>query len=397
MKKTFTIFLAVIMMVTFMPLDTGSYAFAASVTYESEPNDELWQANEWRVEDGSTFKGTFPERTDNFEPSRIDWIKLTLENTGVWGIESAQGTGKFSVEIYSAPSKDLKYRFSRFTVEYNSNLGYYYKEPTNYALSAGTYYIAVTPETWDSSEYTLKLGGWYISDEIKEPNDFIADASEIKLNKTYETAIAEVSMDKRNYETVDVDFVKLYVPKAGNYYLNCKVATRAYNDLWSGNKRRMEHIIFKEVKVNGEELEQLASFQGASEESGIGYGKGKTLIRLTKGTHYIKIYTEDKDCLWYDFSISPKLSKVSKVKASKLGSGKVNLSWSAKAGADGYRIYRLNPNTGKYAYIGKSKTTSFIDSKARRGMTNSYKVKAYRMKNGSREDGYFSDVVKGKA
>ena len=28
---------------------------------------------------------------------------------------------------------------------------------------------------------------------------------------------------------------------------------------------------------------------------------------------------------------------------------------------------------------------------------NSYKVKAYRMRNGSREDGYFSDVVKRKA
>ena len=54
-------------------------------------------------------------------------------------------------------------------------------------------------------------------------------------------------------------------------------------------------------------------------------------------------------------------------------------------------------NTGKYAYIGKSKTTSFVDNKARRGITNLYKVKAYRMKNGSREDGYFSDVVKGKA
>ena len=147
--------------------------------------------------------------------------------------------------------------------------------------------------------------------------------------------------------------------------------------------------------------ERLSKIEGNVEKRGKRYGF-KELVTLKKGTHYFiaSVYTAPYRTYYgcqYSISISPKLSKVSKVKASKLGSGKVNLSWSTKAGADGYRIYRLNPNTGKYAYIGKSKTTSFVDNKARRGITNLYKVKAYRMKNGSREDGYFSDVVKGKA
>ena len=383
MKKTFTIFLAVIMMVTFMPLDTGSYAFAASVTYESEPNDELWQANTWDIYSSDTFKGS----NVSSEGDEEDFIKFNLkESSKVRLIAKNTGYGGVGVSIYN--NVDIMNMYSRnlTSTTYREGLGYYYGDGTVY-LSKGTYYLRVGSRS-DVDVYELNIEIEVVKDALDEPNDYIESASTIIPGVEYNSILSYAAMvPNKVYDEYDQDAIKITVPSSGKYYVNF-----SYTDSDQGQ------VTLDEYNRSGERLSKI---EGNVEKRGKRYGF-KELITLKKGMHYFiaSVYTAPYRTYYgcqYSISISPKLSKVSKVKASKIGNGKVNLSWSAKAGADGYRIYRLNPNTGKYAYIGKSKTTSFVDSKARRGITNSYKVKAYRMRNGSREDGYFSDVVKGKA
>ena len=389
MKKTFTIFLAAIMMVTFMPLDTGSYAFAASVTYESEPNDELWQANTWDIYSSDTFKGAFDD--SDSAGWKTDYIKFSLNESCKIRFTAKHstcdtGTGYgIAMNLYSDVDITDAYRRRILNCSYRKGLGYCYGEQTIY-LSKGAYYLELIITEY-VKEYEIHAEIENLEDDFNEPNDYIESATSIALGNEYHGILSYAAMvPGKDSDEHDQDAMCIKVPQDGKYYVNF-----AYSDPENGD------ILLDEYNKRGDRLYKI---KGDEKKRGKRYGFTEQ-ITLKKGAHYFIASTYptrlDYHGCQYSITISPKLSKVSKVKASKLGSGKVNLSWSTKAGADGYRIYRLNPNTGKYAYIGKSKTTSFVDNKARRGITNLYKVKAYRMKNGSREDGYFSDVVKGKA
>lgn len=81
------------------------------------------------------------------------------------------------------------------------------------------------------------------------------------------------------------------------------------------------------------------------------------------------------------FTIYP--AKVLNIKASKVKSTTFRLSWNKVAGnIDGYRIYRLNPDTNTYSYAVSTKNTYFDVSGRKSATSYTYIVRAYRKVNG---------------
>lgn len=64
------------------------------------------------------------------------------------------------------------------------------------------------------------------------------------------------------------------------------------------------------------------------------------------------------------------------VKAEKLATGKVKLTWDKVLGASGYIIYRKTGD-GSFTYLSMSSLTSFTDQKAVSGVYNFYRIYAY--------------------
>lgn len=79
---------------------------------------------------------------------------------------------------------------------------------------------------------------------------------------------------------------------------------------------------------------------------------------------------------------------------------KVRLSWQQTKGADGYRIYRYNDNTGNYERIrtlGAGNETTWVNSNLKNNTEYQYKIRAYiETENGTRYAGDYSEVVTAK-
>lgn len=80
------------------------------------------------------------------------------------------------------------------------------------------------------------------------------------------------------------------------------------------------------------------------------------------------------------------------VKASK--NGKIKLTWTEVDGASSYRVYRYNPETGKYTRIKTTTKTACTIKNAEKGVTYRFKVCAVQKTDSGKKNGYYSKVVK---
>lgn len=79
---------------------------------------------------------------------------------------------------------------------------------------------------------------------------------------------------------------------------------------------------------------------------------------------------------------------------------KVKLSWSAINGASGYRIYRSTEKDGTYSLIktiNSGATSSYVNTALSTGTTYYYKMRAFRLVNGTRYFGSYTNVISKKA
>lgn len=94
-----------------------------------------------------------------------------------------------------------------------------------------------------------------------------------------------------------------------------------------------------------------------------------------------------------------KPQKVQKVKLTTKASS-ITIKWNKSANVTGYEVYRRNTKTKKYEKIatvkGESKV-SYTDKKRKKGVTYSYKVRAYKSHEGTNYYGSYSAVAKIKA
>ena len=91
---------------------------------------------------------------------------------------------------------------------------------------------------------------------------------------------------------------------------------------------------------------------------------------------------------------SVKVDRVKNLKMSKSTTSSITLKWDKVSNASGYKIYRYNKSTKKYALLKNVKgKTSYTNSKLNAGNTYRYYVVAYKIVDGTTYEGAKSSVV----
>ncbi|MED3564153.1 GH25 family lysozyme [Bacillus xiapuensis] len=83
------------------------------------------------------------------------------------------------------------------------------------------------------------------------------------------------------------------------------------------------------------------------------------------------------------------------VKATSAGYSKVKVSWGAVSGAQGYQIFRATTKTGTYSYLATTSGSSYTNSGLVTNRAYYYKVRAYRVVNGTTVYSSYSTIVGG--
>ncbi len=81
------------------------------------------------------------------------------------------------------------------------------------------------------------------------------------------------------------------------------------------------------------------------------------------------------------------------IKATRVSSTSVKVTWKAVWGVTGYEVYRATSKTGIYTKVLETTSTSYTNTKLTTGKTYYYKVRAYRLVGSTRVYGNFSVIV----
>ncbi|WP_216830406.1 InlB B-repeat-containing protein [Alkalihalobacterium elongatum] len=119
-------------------------------------------------------------------------------------------------------------------------------------------------------------------------------------------------------------------------------------------------------------------------------------IRAYRVVDGIKIYSNYSSIA----SGKPVLARVISVTTTSASYNQIRINWGRVTGASGYEIYRATSKDGKYTRvksITSGSTLTFTNGSRATGTTYYYKVRAYRVVDGTRVYGTFSAVRSGKA
>ena len=99
------------------------------------------------------------------------------------------------------------------------------------------------------------------------------------------------------------------------------------------------------------------------------------------GTNYsytVRAYNGSTMSDWHNSKAVKRLSNPAVTSASKTSNG-INVKWSKVTGATGYVVYRKTAkgSWSRIANIKSGSTTSYTDTKASKGVTYTYTVRAY--------------------
>lgn len=81
------------------------------------------------------------------------------------------------------------------------------------------------------------------------------------------------------------------------------------------------------------------------------------------------------------------------VQKSSYATNAINMKWNKQKNAYGYEVYRATSKNGKYTKVKTTTSTTFKNSKLKSGKNYYYKVCAYKLVNGTKEYGEYSDTV----
>jgi len=147
-----------------------------------------------------------------------------------------------------------------------------------------------------------------------------------------------------------------------------------------------------------------------SEQKNGTYSKIKTLssleykdkdVKNTKSYYYkVRAYKKVNGKNTYSkFSkvqkINSVLGKVTNLKAYSTTNSNT-LTWSNVKSATSYGVYRANSESGKYTYLGSSKSNYYIDETAKAGTKYFYKARAYAVTDGVKYYGSYSSIISHK-
>ncbi|MCI5856505.1 MAG: fibronectin type III domain-containing protein [Agathobacter sp.] len=147
-------------------------------------------------------------------------------------------------------------------------------------------------------------------------------------------------------------------------------------------------------KIDGEALGksykiwQARYAQSTDPNNGYLYYPGSYEYWQYSDSGYIGSLKVDCNFLYKDFDIKTKAPSVS-----GQGAVSVDLEWNRTDDAIGYRIYRLNPDTGKYTKVGTTRDNFYTDEGLDPATEYTYKIRAYWKFSGKNYNAKYSSVV----
>lgn len=158
-----------------------------------------------------------------------------------------------------------------------------------------------------------------------------------------------------------------------------KAASSAYNSIktsWTAVSGTSGYEVYRATSSTGSYYYAGSTTSTSFNNSG----------RATNTTYYYKIRAYrmvGTTKVYSNFSTvvyaKPIPSVPANFKAAKVSSTSFKLTWSAVAGASGYKLYRATSSTGAYTLLKSTTSLYYTNSGLIRGRTYYYKVRAYRM------------------
>lgn len=248
---------------------------------------------------------------------------------------------------------------------------------------------------------TSKTGSYKLHATIKSGNTVSYTDSKLTTGKTYYYKI-------RSYVTANG--TKLTSPdtaiKSGKPVPAAVTLSTVKNTAGKKNKLSWKkvsgangYVVYRATSKNGK-YKKIATLKKGS-------AKTYTDSKLTnKKTHYYKVrayrnVSGKKVYGPYSAIKSGKLAPaaVSLTAVKNTSSKKIKLTWKKVSGANGYAVYRATSKNGKFekvATIKKGTTTSYTNSKLKKGKTYYYKVRAFKNVDGKQIFGSYSSVQSAK-
>ena len=148
------------------------------------------------------------------------------------------------------------------------------------------------------------------------------------------------------------------------------------------------------TKINGEELGktykiwQARYAQSTNPNQGYLYYPGNYEYWQYSESGYIGSMKVDCNFLYKNFNVKTKNRSVTSQTADT-----ITLEWAKTEDALGYRIYRLDPDTGKYKKVGDTRECAFTDENLDPATEYTYKIRAYWTIGGENYYAKYSSVV----
>ena len=262
----------------------------------------------------------------------------------------------------------------------------------------------------------VDLNYWYKPLSISEAAHS-KDAIRMKWNQVEDAAGYEVSYSKcrkNGAQIINIDDGSTTGYRLGNlsvgteYYVKARAyfigedGTKTYGSWSSLTPMRTSNESYKRVKTKKELV--MRKWAGTEYSKVTTIPKGvdfaiTTVARDAGGNKWFKVNysTSGKTYTGYvpTADVSTYVRKASGLKQSGSETSSITLKWSKRSEANGYELYRSSAKNGTYKKIKtitNNATLSYKNTGRSSGTEYFYKVRAYRIVNGKKKYGAFSDV-----
>ena len=362
---------------------------------------------------GDSYKKNYKDALGLKKPTVYEYV---LATSGKPYLEIKPVTGAEKYYVYRATSKSGSYKHIGTTTKTRSDNGYYFYEDTKASVGK-TYYYKVKAATDDvkssySSAVAVRcicaqpvLSKWYIDSDSGKLKMKWSKVSGAKKYEIYR-ATSKNGTYKKIKTTTGTSFTDSTGSVGKTYYYKLKAiasssknnSTTKYFEPYYGARICAKADLSVKVgssgypylswdKVSGAGKYEIYRFDDAQATTGgvyLGYTTGTSWSDKTTEfgkTYYYGVRVRGKteatdNGLFVEDLVKRKVTCATPSVSVKLSSNKPKLSWKAIPYAQEYAIYRSTKSSSGFTKIGTTTGTSYKDTKAKKGKTYYYKVKA---------------------
>lgn len=284
------------------------------------------------------------------------------------------------------------------------------KIPSGITLDAESKYKVISiGEKADLPQYTIQYEGPGAAGSEAEAEWSTDGLGIVSLDKENQTVTGEkpgVTALKLTVKGTDI-YEEYYIAVAPAAPAKAAAGSVTYESVgltWEAAAGATGYAIYRKAENEGD-FTAIAHVEGGSVTS---YKDSRSIKTGTKYTYRIVAYVKYQDeagAVKYAESqefaqvvAEPALGRVKALGATAEDYDTVVFHWNALEGAEGYEVFRATGSSANFAKIGSTgaEALSYTDQDLSAGVTYRYKVKAYRVADGSRVYGEDSEVFAAK-